>query len=187
MFGYQTLMQESYLAHKQFKDELKLWQSGKTKKNKRAKGNAEPESVKDARNNFLLKIDNLYGLKIEPLEVKFRQNPKRAFDELIEFLSVDIAAFRCGYAKECFLRWLKNTELSSTEVVRLQQVAIKMCETDNVRREFRRWCRLMIKLADAEFVQQLESLLQNENKFTRLKSKWMIELIQKHRIDLKDL
>jgi hypothetical protein len=184
MFGYQTLMQETYLAHENFKDVWEKWRNGKLKKINKAKRIAEPEIVTDARNKFHQKVNVLYGSRIEPLEVKFRRSPKLAFDELIEFLSVDITAFRSGYAKEIFLQWLKNTELSSKEIIQLQEVGLKMCQTDNVRREFRRWCRLMIKLADLDFIKKLEGLLESENKFTRLKSKWMIQLIQKHRLDL---
>ncbi len=180
MFGYQNLMRETYLAHKNFKDEWKNWE----RVDKKLK--SEPESVTNARNNFFQKLDLLYSLKIEPLEKKFRDNPNSAMDELIEFLSVDIPCFRCGYAKEVFLHWLKNTELSSNEVGELQQVALKMCETNNVRREFRRWCRLMIKLADADFVLQLKNLVTRDELFTRLKASWMLELIEKHRTDLRE-
>lgn len=178
-------MQEAYLAHRNFKDEWNNWQSGKLKKTKKSSGNVEPESVRNARNNFFQKLDALYSSKLEPLEKKFRANPKSAIDELVEFLSVDITAFRCGYAKEVFLQWLKHTELTSKEIKQFQQIAIKMCETNNVRREFRRWCRLMIKLADVDFVAELKSLSESENHLARIKSKWMIKLIQKHRTDLK--
>lgn len=186
MFGYRDSMQEAYLAHKNFKDEWSNWRNGKLKKTKKSSGNLEPESVMNARNKFLQKLGVLYELKIYSLEKKFRDNPKSAIDELIEFLSVDIMAHRCGYAKEVFLKWLKNIELTSNEVEQFQQVAIKVCETDNIRREFRRWCRLMIKLADEEFILKLKQLLKSENHYSRIKSKWMIDLIQKHRADLRE-
>ena len=185
MFGYQSLMQETYLAHEDFKKEWKDWRNGNLKKDKKGTGCLEPVKVTAARDNFDHKLDALYGSKIEPLEKKFLDNPKSAMDELIEFLSTDITAFRCGYAKEIFLQWLKNTEISAKEIKQLQQVAIKMCETNNVRREFRRWCRLAIKLADKEFILELMQLLKSENVYTRIKSRWMIELIQKHRLDLR--
>lgn len=187
MSGYRDLMQEAYLAHRNFKDEWNNWRSGKLKKAKKTKGNVEPESVANARNNFFQKLNVLYDSKIYPLEKKFRDNPKSAIDELIEFLSIDITAHRCGYAKEVFLQWLKNIELTSKEIEQFQQVAIKVCETDNVRREFRRWCRLMIKLADEEFVLKLKHLLESEDRYSQMKSKWMIDLIQKHRADLREL
>lgn len=94
MFGYHQLMNESYSAHKNFKQEWADWRNGKLKKDKKAKGNVELESVTKARNEFHQKNDALYSLKICPLEKKFRENPHSAVAELIEFLSVDIAAFR---------------------------------------------------------------------------------------------
>lgn len=165
MFGYQNLMQEAYLAHENFKNEWKDLRDGKLKKDKKAKGSLEPESVTKLRDDFFQKLNVLYGTKIEPLEKKFRDDPILAMEELIEFLSVDIPAFRCGYAKEVFLQWLKNTELSSKEIKQIQQIALKMCETDNVRREFRRWCRLMIKLADVNFVLKLKNISKSKNLF----------------------
>jgi len=185
MFGYRQLMDESYSAHKKFKQEWADWQNGKRKKDKKAKGNVEPESVTKARNEFLQKNDSLYSLKIYPLEKNFWETPHSAFAELIEFLSVDIAAFRCGYAKEVFLQRLKNIELTAIEIKQIQQVALKMCETENVRREFRRWCRLMIRLADAEFILNLSGLSKNGNSLTRLKANWMLELLERHRTDLR--
>ena len=181
-------MQESFVANQNFKNEWKDWRNGKLDKKKLRglKANVEPKSVADARNLFFQKNDLLYSSKIEPLERKFKENPIVAVDEVIEFLSVDITAFRCGYAKEVFLHWLKQIELSLKEIEQLQRLAIEVCETGSFRREFRRWCRLMIKLADGKFVINLQILLKSENHFTRIKSKWMIEAIQKHRLDLRN-
>lgn len=187
MYRFRESMLDVYLAHCSFSKEYRNWRDGKLKKVKSLNASAEPESVKIARNLFLQKLDTLFGSKIEPLETKFCENSNAALDELVEFLSVDIPAFRCGYAKEVFLQLLKNSVLTEKQVTNVRKVAIEICTTNNVRREFRRWCRLMIKLADAEFVFSLKELLNSENLYTRLKSKWMIELIRKHRLDLRDL
>jgi len=181
MSDYQFLMEEAFLAHKNFKDEWKNWRNGKIKRNK---GNLEPESVRKTRDNFFQKSDILYA-KLSPLEIKFRENPQLAIDELIKFLSVDITAFRCGYAKEFFLQKLKNVDLSDSQVKQLQRLALQYCQTDTVRREFRRWCRLMIKLADAEFVAELKNIRNSKDLFVRLKTNWMLDLIQKQRTHLK--
>ena len=172
-------------AHKSFRNEWENWRNGKLKKNKKEPGNAEPRSVTEARNVFFQKLEALYDLKIYPLEQRFREDPQAATGEIIEFLAIDIPAFRCGYAKEFFLQKLKKTDLSAAETEELRQIAIKYCETDSIRREFRRWCRLMIKIADARFVAELEKKLESDNDFARLKSRWMLELIDKHRKDLR--
>lgn len=180
-------MEEAYLSHKAFNKEWNDWRSGKLKRDKKIKGDLEPESVKNARDEFFRKIDLLYSLKLEPLEKKFRDDPHSAISEVGEFLSTDIPAHRCGYAKEIFLQWLKSAKLTTNEIAMLQQIAMKTCETDNVRREFRRWCRLMIKLADEEFILNLKSLMKSDKLFTRLKSRWMFDSIRKHRSDLGDV
>lgn len=178
MSRFQTLMHETYLAHKNFKDKLRKWEIND--KNLRS----EPKLVAVARNVFFQQLDLLYSLKIEPLERKFKETPSSTIDELIEFLSIDIAAHRCGYAKEVFLQWLKKYEFSTEEIEKFQQLALKVCEMNSFRREFRRWCRLMIKIADADFILRLRRLLKSDNHYAQIKSKWMIEMIQRHRADL---
>lgn len=185
MSGYRELMQATVSAHKNFKDEWHRWRSGKLKKKEKSKGISEPEFVTEARNDFFQKLGVLYGTKISPLEKRFDENPESAITEIIEFLSVDIPAFRCGYKKEFFLQKLKNVSLSASEKEELQRIALNFCETTNVRREFRRWCRLMVKIADAEFVLKLEKNLNSENNFARLKSRWMLEAIWKERKSLR--
>lgn len=187
MSNLRDLMEETHSAHKNFKKEWEDWRNGKLKKNKKAKGTTEPESVKNARDEFFRKLDVLYSLKLEPLEKKFRSDPHSAISEVAEFLTIDIPAHRCGYAKEGFLQWLKNVELTAAEIELFQRISLKICETDNIRREFRRWCRLMIKLADEEFILNLKSLMKSDELFTRLKSRWMFDSIRKHRSDLGDV
>lgn len=187
MSDYQQLMSEAYSANQNFKKEWSDWRNGKLKKSKKKKtsGNFEPESVTKARNDFWQKNDLLFVRKILPLEEKLRADFHSAFAELIEFLSVDIPAFRCGYAKEIFLQLLKQNDLTKAEIEDVQQVALKMCETENVRREFRRWCRLIIRFADEDFILKLQTVAENKHLFPQLKSKWMIEALKKHRPDLK--
>lgn len=182
MYGYQQLMQETNLAYKNFNDEFNNWR--KSRSNKDKKESSEPESVIKARNKVYQKLDVLYGSKIEPLERKFNDDPSSAIDELFEFLSIDIPAFRSGYAKEVFLQRLKKVCLSAGEREKLKSIALKYCETENVRREFRRWCRLMIKNADPQFIEELEKNLKSDNNFARFKSRWMLKLILNHRADL---
>jgi hypothetical protein len=148
------------------------------------KPNVEPKSVTEARNLFWAANDLLYSSKIQPLEIKFKQNPKVAFNDLAEFLFVDVVAYRCGYAKEIFLHWLKHIDFSFDEIKKLQSLVISVCETKSFRREFRRWCRLAVKIADSDFVIELKKLKEGENHFAKVKSGWMLEMIQQNRLDL---
>jgi len=185
MSGFQILMQESFLAHQNFKSVWRAWRSGKLKDAKGVKPHTEPKTVTEARNLFLAKNDLLFSSKIEPLEIKFKKNPN-ALDEVIEFLSVDIPAFRCGYAKEVFLQRLKKSEFSKNESEKLQNLLIEVCKTKSFRREFRRWSRLGVKLADENFVEELKLLRKSENNFARIKSKWILETIGQNRLHLRD-
>lgn len=178
-------MREAFLAHRDFKDEWKNWRTGKLKSRQKEKGNKEPRSVSVARKVFWEKTDRLFDA-VNILELKFTENQGLAIDELTEFLEIDIPAFRCGYAKEIFLEKLKNIELTESEKKKVRRTAIAVCANGNIRREYRRWCRLMIKLADADFIPDIRHNLESEEVFVRLKAKWMIELIQKHRPDLRD-
>jgi hypothetical protein len=184
MSSYQVLMQKTHSAHQNFKDQWKKWELGKLKG---PKPNIEPQSVTIARNVFLAQLDILFDSKINPLEGKFRESPNLAVEELVEFLLTDITAFRCGYAKEVFLQWLKKTEFLPAEAQMFRQVAITICELNSFRREFRRWCRLMTKLADEKFVLELQKLRLSESHYARIKSGWMIEMIWQHRKDLRHL
>jgi hypothetical protein len=185
MSDFVNPMRELHGAHRNFKSEWRRWQNGeiKRKEKKELKG-LEPESVSLARDKFYESLENLYQTKIYPLESKFCTDPQIAVDEVIEFLSVDIPAFRCGYAKEIFLSDLKKVSLSPEQKQRILQVTLEVCEAFNFRREFRRWCRLMIKLADREFVEKLTQLSKSTNRYAAIKSKWMLETIFRHRKDL---
>ena len=178
-------MQEVYAAHQKFTTDFYDWWNKSPEKNKKPGERLEPESITRARDEFFLKHDALFGRKIEPLEKKFREDPNSAIDELMEFLAVDIPAFRCGYAKEVFLQELKKVELSAADAEKLKQIAIKYCETQNVRREFRRWCRLMVVFADERFVSRLEGNLESDNRCARFKSRWMLNLIKQQRVELR--
>lgn len=185
MSDFNTLMQESFDAHQNFKRVWRDWRSGKLKDAKGVKPHSEPQSVIVARNKFLSSNGRLFSSKIEPLERKFRENPKDSLREVIEFLSTDISAFRCGYAKEYFLKLLKQTEFSKAQIGEIQNLLIKVCETNSIRCEFRRWCSLAVKIADKDFVVKLENLVESESYFTRTKSKWILRIINQNRLDLR--
>ena len=188
MSSYSELMRELHKANQDFKKEWNEWRNGKIKptekkKLKKLKGR-EPESVTIARDKFWDALNLLYDTKLAPLEIAFRENPSFAADEVIEFLSVDITAHRCGYAKECFLTKLKSIELTNNQKLKLQQTALALCESYNFRREMNYWSRLMIKLADIDFVNELKTLSNSSNRYAQIKAKWFLKKILHHRKDL---
>lgn len=119
----------------------------------------EPAEVKEARNAFFKANDELWNKLLYPLQSRFHTNSESTVDELLDFLEVDIPAFRCGYLKEHFLERLKSVDLTDYQKLRLQKIALGLCKNDTVRREFRRWVNLMRKNADRDFVIQLRDML----------------------------
>lgn len=185
MSSYRELMQEVYRTHQNFRREWRDWKEGKLSRSEKSRLNGhEPETVTLARNRFFIALDFLYDTKLVPLEAKFQTQSLSAVDEIIEFLSVDIMAHRCGYAKEFFLTKLKRLELSSEQKQKLKQISLDLCEVYNFHREFRRWSRLAVKIADEDFLWELKKLSESSNKYAVIKSKWMIETLIRHRKDL---
>jgi len=188
MSDYRELMRELHQAHQEFKKEWNDWRNGKVKptekkKLKKLKGR-EPEAVTVARDKFYIALNRLYDTQLAPLEIAFRENPSSAADDVIEFLSVDITAHRCGYAKEWFLTKLKSVELTIARQQKLQQIALDLCESHSFRREINYWSRLMIKLADQDFVNKLNVLSNSSNRYAQIKAKWLLDKILHHRKDL---
>jgi hypothetical protein len=185
MSDFKTPMRELHKAHRDFKSEWQRWRNGElTRKEKKESNAYEPASVSAARKSMLTALDRLFVSQIYPLETELRSNPSSAADKIIEFLRVDIPAFRCGYAKEFLLSKLKTVELTEEQKQSLREIALEVCEANHFRREFRRWCRLMIVLADKALTEKLIKLAESPNRYAERKASWMLETIFRHRPDL---
>jgi hypothetical protein len=174
MNDYEILMRELQKSHQTFKKE---W-------NNRSKKNHNPETITLARNKFWDDLNRLWSLKLAPLQIKFAENPLDTVDEVIEFLSVDILAFRCGYVKEFFLAKLKSIELNTLQQEKLKQIALNLCKKPRFRREFGDWARLMIKIADQSFINQLNELAETDLSAKKI-CQWLRNKIVENRNDLK--
>lgn len=153
--AYVELMTRAFDAHHDFRKAV-----AKIPK-ERWRNKPEPIVVTKARDLFFEEQNRLWNLLLTPLQLKFQADPKAAADEVIDFLAVDIPAFRCGYLKEFFLKRLKATELTPRQKGRLLEIGLNLCRSNTVRREFRRWKGLLRLIADAKFIRKLE----NENTF----------------------
>jgi hypothetical protein len=120
-----------------------------------------------------------------PLMEPFQAGEPKAIDAVIDFLEVDIPAFRCGYAKEGFYRKLKRISLQPRQVERLRKLAIERCASPDYRREDAELRRLMIHLADGPFVVRIAELGRSENMRVRHKCTLMIRVILAGRKDLR--
>ena len=147
--AYKVLMERSWRTHEHFH---KLFFEYFHRCGGREK---EPANVTEARKIFFNANDELWNKLLYPLQSKFHADSETAIDEVIDFLEVDIPAFRCGYLKEHFLERLKAVKLSDGHKIRLRKIALELCKNDTVRREFRRWVNLMRQLADHDFIVEL--------------------------------
>ena len=170
-------MQNLYDAHQSFH---KAWAKGQTASWK----GKEPIEVSSSRDKFWDALNFLFQVKLDPLRHDFLTDSVAAVDDVIDFLAVDIPAFRCGYEKEWYLRRLKSLPLNEAQNQRLKTIALDLCRKPDYRREFSDWAKLMIVLANETFVDELQSLLESSDEFVRKKAERMMSVILQNRKDL---
>ncbi len=130
-------------------------------------------------------LEELFWNTLQPVEERMLAGDAVAIDQIIDFLAVDLPAFHCGYAKEWYLRKLKSLPLRIDQQERLRGLALEQCRTLTYRREFREWCRLMIRLADKGFVEALLPLTESVHGFIWLKSNLMLYKVLNNRPELR--
>jgi hypothetical protein len=110
----------------------------------------------------------------------------QAIDASIDFLEIDILAFRCGYIKELCLRKLKSLPINPIQAERLRQLTLALCQGQGQRRELKELARLMIRLADESLVHELKNLLdQHPSEYVRRKASRTLQVIRNGRPDLR--
>lgn len=146
----------------------------------------ELKEVRSLREKFRSVYSQLFDDSLEPLDARFHNGDEQAVDEVIDFLKVDIPAFRCGYVKEKWIRRLKSTPLTAEQKERLRRAALSLCVSPHHRRELTEWNRLMIKLANKEFVAALLKLTETSDEFVCAKAQRMAHVILNERRDVID-
>ncbi|HUR97898.1 MAG TPA: hypothetical protein VMZ26_07470 [Pyrinomonadaceae bacterium] len=174
-----ALMQQLYDEHRTLRQEFdKWWRKGGTR-------SPEPEPVKAARNRFWYALDRLYKERLDSIWNGFAGGEANSIDEVIDFLEIDIPAHRCGYVKEKLLRKLKSVELTESQRTRLKQAALDLVSKGKFRRELRDWARLMIRLADEEFVKGLEDVIQSLDTGAARGAERMLRTVLENRHDFQ--
>ena len=130
-------------------------------------------------------LNELFCGELGEVEKKFLRGDFAAINTIIDFLELEIPAFRCGYSKEWYLRKMKRLPLSAQHASRLKSLALAMCRSASFRREFKEITRLMIILADPELIADLQAIRQSPSERVRLKSTRMLERILGNRLDLR--
>lgn len=175
---YYELMEQLYLANQAFSKEWDAWKRDGLE-------GEQPKAVVDTRDKFWVALRHLFEAVLDPLRERFKADSSQAVDEVIEFLAVDIPAFRCGYEKEWYLHRLKSVPLSEKQEQGLLQIAYKLCSGSGYRRELAYAGRLVARFADLAFVQELQKLAEGSNELVRVKAQRMLIIIFDERADLK--
>ena len=123
--------------------------------------------------------------KLYKYEVGLFNGDPNAIDAIIDFINVDITAFRTGYAKEQFLSKLKSLPLSEHHKNRLRGTATEFCLTKTFRREFRYLVRAVIPIANIDFVHELQTIEREKDGIIRFKTELMLRIILENRKDLR--
>jgi hypothetical protein len=143
------------------------------------------EATKNELANLHAQLKFFYGAVLGPLADAFLAGESHAIDEVLNFLEVDVPAFRTGYSKESYYRKLKKLELNPTQIERLRTIALNRCASPEYRREDSELRRLMIRLADAKFLQRVLELPDGNNRHAARKRLLMVEVILVGRKDLR--
>jgi hypothetical protein len=97
---------------------------------------------------------------------------------------VDKPAFHVGYMKEWVFLQFKHLPLTKQQQQRLRDLALYYTSLPQYRREAAYLGRVMIKLADKDFIERLRNMSQSENPFIRVKAERLLEKLRPHRKDL---
>jgi hypothetical protein len=149
------------------------------------KGQKARHTRKELLDSFYEKLRFFNETVLAPLTAAFLAGDRAAINEVLNFLEVDVAAFRTGYSKEWYYGKLKGLKLEPSQVERLKEIAVRRCLSPEYRREDSELRRLMIRLADMNFVRRAAELPDSPNPYVRRKKWLMLEVVLRGRKDLR--
>jgi len=176
MNSFRELVERLHAAHQDFHQAWKTMPRGYAA--------AEPRHVTVARDRFWHACNAVFE-KLAPLEHPFLAGDPAAINAILDFLEVDVPAFRCGYAKQKYFRKLKSLSLDEGQEERLRRLAYELVRGPNYGREIADLARLMIRLADASLIRELQELAKDSDDIVRKKSQRLLNVILENRPDLR--
>lgn len=131
--------------------------------------------------------DEFLSVLFDELPMKeFLEGKPEAIDAILDFLEIDVLAFRCGYAKQWCFHKLKSLSLNQKQIIRLRQLLVNICQYKGQREEMRELVRLMIKYANETLVQELQSVAStSDDEYIKQKAARALKVILNSRHDLK--
>lgn len=175
---YRELLENVRRADLDFKDAYRL---AKESGDKNSKRRGKPEAQLE---EFYKHLRILSGL-LEDIRRRLADGSPQAVDDLIEYLAVDIPAFRSGYAKERFYRQLKKIPLTQAQIARLRDIALARCASAEYRRDDSELRRVMIQLADLDFLNRVAAIPSSTGSRIERHKRRMFEVVLGGRKDLR--
>jgi hypothetical protein len=179
--SYRELLEAIQDANRSFKNafhEIGSWRS------RDARGVAKARLALD---KFHESMKPLFADRLALISKRLASGDLSFVDELIEFLSADIAAFRVGYAKERYYRQLKKLPLTEVQSEKLREIALARCASGEYRREDSELRRLMIRLADWDFLCRVHAIPSKPQSRIEGHKMRMMQVVLRNRQDLKAL
>ena len=105
---------------------------------------------------------------------KLKARDASALESGIAFLEADPWFFRSGYIKEWLTTFIRRLPLSTEQEKRLRRVVLHIAKTRGGR-EFRYFCRLARRVANAELCQELQELSHSDDANVRRRATWMLD------------
>jgi hypothetical protein len=133
---------------------------------------------------FRYELQVLQERYIGPLEKRFFSGDPGAIDEAIVALSIDVPSYRAGYRKEDYYRRLKKAALSEEQISKLKAIVLQRCASREYRREDLELGRLLVKLADMEFLNAVEAVAARKGSMVEKHKQRMLEAVLHGRKDL---
>lgn len=99
-------------------------------------------------------------------------------ESAVSFLEADPMFFRSGYVKADLIRFINRVALTRRQVKRLQRVAIDIVDKRSTN-EFRRYCRLAVKVNGPLLRVELDSRLQHPDPNIARRAKWMMAYLRR--------
>ncbi len=116
----------------------------------------------------------------------FLRGEAEAIDEVLDFLEIDIPAFRAGYVREWYYRRLKRLPLSEGQTNRIKNLGMALLTQPDYRREWTELARLLIRVADEDLIASLAKLIQSDaSQFVQRRARLVLERILNQRHELK--
>lgn len=151
---YRELLENVHRARLEFKHAYGNANEGRGKKSKDANRHRKAEAELEEFYKHLRILNDSLDVLWKGLD----SGSSQAIDDLIEYLAVDIPAFRSGYAKERFYRKLKKLPLTKAQINALRDIAVARCASTEYRRDDSELRRLMIRLADLAFLNRVAAI-----------------------------